>query len=238
MRIVTDTKLVQRNTTFARYATIVGIVLLVGALFVNLYALSRPQDVQLLVIVIVAFFIGYTLSNIGGVLNTRWGRRADRGLADALRGLDDRHTLYNYRFGASHVLVAPSGVYALHPKYQTGAIAFADGKWKNPGARGGFFGFFGPRDTLGNPASEAGGEVDALKAFLKKHLPDVAVEPRPVIVFMHPRAILEVDGAPVTALHVKQLKDFIRRQSKAETLPAATLSALETQLGFTPARDE
>lgn len=238
MRIVTDTKLVQRNTTFARYATIVGIVLLVGALFVNLYALTRPQDVQLLIIVIVAFVIGYTLSNIGGVLNTRWGRRADRGLSDALRGLDDRHTLYNYRFGASHVLVAPSGVYVLHPKYQSGPIAFGGGKWQNPGARGGFFGFFGPRDVLGNPASEAGGEVDALKAFLKKHLPEAGVEPRPLVVFMHPRAVLEVDEAPVTVLHVKQLKDFIRRQPKTETLPASALTALEAQLGFTSARDE
>lgn len=49
MRIVTDTQRVNRNTTLARYSTIAGIVLLVGALFINLYALSRPNDVQLLI---------------------------------------------------------------------------------------------------------------------------------------------------------------------------------------------
>lgn len=233
MRIVTDTKRVTRNLAIARYATIGGILLLVGALFINLYALSRPNDVQLLIYVIAGFFVGYTLSNVGGVLNLRWGRRADKGLADALRGLDDRHTLYNYRLGAAHALFAPSGVYVLNPKYQIGPIQYAAGKWKNPGARPGFGRLFGPRDTLGNPEAEAKLEADALRDFLKKHLPDVAVEPRPLIVFMHPRAVLSTEGAPTTTLHVKQLKDFIRRQPKAETVPAAALSALEEKLGFT-----
>lgn len=235
MRIVTDTKRVTRNLTLARYATIGGIVLLVGALLVNLYALSRPNDVQLLIYVIIGFFVGYTLSNVGGVLNMRWARRPDKGLADALRGLDDRHTLYNFRLGAAHALIAPSGVYVLHPKFQTGPIQFAAGKWTNPGARPGFGRLFGPRDTLGNPVAEAKLEVEALQAFLKKHLPDVTVEPRPLIVFMHPRAVLDADESPMPTLHVKQLKDFIRRQPKAETLPTVALTDLEAKLGFAAA---
>jgi hypothetical protein len=234
MRIVTHTTLVNRNTTLARYATLGGIVLLVGALFINLYALSRPQDTQLLVYVVIAFFVGYTLSNIGGVLNNRWGRRPDRGLADALRGLDDRHTLYNYRLGAAHVLVAPSGVYILCPKFQAGPIAYENGKWKNPGARGGLLNLFA-RDALGNPGAEAEYEVAALRSFLKKHAPDKAdVDAKAVVVFMNSRAVLSAEDAPVTALHVKQLKDHVRRQAKAHSLPADVLSAIETKLGLEP----
>jgi hypothetical protein len=237
MRIVTDTRRVTRNTTLARYATTGGIVLLVGALFINLYALSRPNDVQLLIYVVLAFFVGYTLSNLGGALNLRWGRRSDRGLAGALRGLDDRHTLYNYRLGASHVLVAPSGVYVLIPKHQSGPIQFDGKKWRAPAARSGFLGLFSPRDMLGNPAAEAAGEAEALKSFLKKHAPEAVVEPTPLVVFLHPRAELEVADAPVPTLHVKQLKDYIRRQPKAETLALATFPALEQKLGFAAAAE-
>lgn len=238
MRIVTDTKSIKRNTTIGRYASTGGIVLLVGALFINIYALSRPQEVELLTYVVATFFVGYALSNVGGLLNRRWGRRPDKGLALGLRGLDDRHTLYNYWLGASHVLVAPSGVYVLVPKFQTGPVQFADKKWKAPMARGGFLGLFTPRDVIGNPAAEAAAEVDALQAFLKKRAPAAAVTPRPLVVFMDPRAVLDTDTAPVTTLHVKQLKEFIRRQPKAESLPSSVLAEVETQLGATAAAEE
>lgn len=238
MRIVTDTKLVKRYTTIGRYATTAGVILLIGALFINLYALSQPQSVELLTYVIIAFFVGYTLSNVGNVLNLRWGRRADQGLALALRGLDDRHTFYNYRLGASHVLVAPSGVYVLQPKYQSGPIQYADNKWKAASSRSGFLNLFGPRDQLGNPAREAASEVEAFQTFAKKHLPGLSVTPKPLVVFLHARAVLETDDAPVTTLHVKQLKEFIRRQPKGETLPEAALTALEEKLGFPATRED
>jgi hypothetical protein len=170
------------------------------------------------------------------VLNNRWGRRPDKGLSDALRGLDDRHTLYNYRLGAAHVLVAPSGVYVFQPKYQFGPVTYEGGRWKNPGARGSLFNFFS-RDTIGNPVAESGAEVDALKRFLKKHLPEAEVEPRPVAVFMHPRAVVSADEAPVTALHVKQLKDYVRRQPKSATLPLGALTSLEDKLGFASVKE-
>ncbi len=235
MRIITDTKTISRNVAIGKYASIGGIVLLFGALLINIYALTRPDDTQLILLVFTAFIIGYLLSNIGGMFNFRWGRRPDRGLSDALRGLDERYTLYHYRLGAAHVLAGPSGVYTLTPKYQHGPITFEDGKWKNPGERRGFLNFFAPRDVLGNPTNEALAEAEALKNFLKKRAPEVSVEPKPLIVFMHSQAVVEAKNAPVTALHVKQLKDYIRRQPKGPTLSSATLAALEEKLGLTRA---
>lgn len=237
MRIITNNPVVKRNTTVGRYASTAGIVLLVGALFVNMYALTKPEETQLLIYVVAAFFVGYSLSNVGGLLNRRWGRRPDKGLALGLRGLDDRHSLYNFWLGAAHVLVAPSGVYVLVPKYQSGPIQFADGKWKAPLARGGFLGLFSPREVIGNPPVEAAAEVDALQSFLKKRLPEAEVKARPVVVFMDSRAVLETSDAPVTTLHIKQLKEFIRRQQKGDSLPAAQLTSLEEQLGLTAAAE-
>jgi len=231
MRLVTHTKLVQRNLTIGRYAFIAGMVLLVAALGVNIYAISRPQETQLVLYALGSFLVGFTCTNIGTVINNRWARRADQGLGEALKGLDDRHTLYNYRLGAAHVLVGPGGVTVLVPKYQTGAIAYTNGKWLNPGAPRGFFSF-GARDPLGDPAAEAAAEVNGLTAFLKKRAPDIAVAPQALIVFMNPRAEISAKDSPVPALHVKQLKDHIRRLPKGPTIPASALTNLETRLGI------
>jgi hypothetical protein len=235
MRIITDTKTITRNVAIGKYASIGGIVLLFGALLINIYALTRPNDTQLILFVFAAFILGYLLSNVGGLFNFRWGRRPDRGLSDALRGLDEKYSLYHYRLGAAHVLAGPSGVYTLTPKYQYGPITFEDGKWKNPGERRGFLNFFAPRDVLGNPGNEALAEVEALKNFLKKKAPETSIEPRPLVVFMHSQAVVEAKNAPVTAIHVKQLKDYIRRQPKGPTLSSATLAALEEKLGLVKA---
>lgn len=233
MRIITNSKLAERNINIGKWASYAGIALLVGALFANLYALfGRPNDFQLVVVVFALFIVGYLLSNVGMFMNNRWARRADKGLADALRGTE-KYTLYNYRFGASHVLVGPSGVYVLHPKYQSGPIEYTNGKWLHPGAPPRrLFNFFAPREVLGSPDIEAESEVEALNKFLKKNAPEAAVEPKPVVVFMHPRAVLSAKDAPVTTLHVKQLKDYVRRQVKGPTLPESTLSELEEKLGI------
>jgi len=235
MRIITNTKLAERNVNLGKWASYGGIALLVAALFANLYALfGRPNDTQLIIVVFALFIVGYLLSNVGMFVNNRWARRADKGLADALRGME-KYTLYNYRLGASHVLAGPSGVYVLHPKYQAGPIEYVDGKWTHPGAPPRrLFNFFAPREVLGNPAAEAESEVESLKKFLKKHAPEAQLEPKPLIVFMHTRAMVSAKDSPVTALHVKQLKDYIRRQPKAASSVTPVLNDLETKLGLAP----
>ncbi len=226
MRIVSNEKLIRRNTAIGKYSLWIGTALLVGALVINLLAFTRPQDVSLITYVIAAFFVGFTLTNIGTLFNNRWGRRPDRGLSDALKGLDDRYTLYNYRLGAPHVLAGPSGVIVLHPKYQIGPVIYDGKRWQNPGARRMLFGLFNP-DPLGNPVAETAGEVDAFNRFIKKHAPDLALAPQALIVFLNPRAELEAKDSAILALHVKQLKDYVRKLPKDQAITSANLTQLE-----------
>jgi hypothetical protein len=225
MRIVSNERLVKRNSSLGKYATLAGMALLIGALVINIFALTRPEDPRLLTTVIAAFFVGFTLTNIGTLFNNRWGRRPDKGLADALKGLDDRFTLYSYRLGASHVLVGPPGAIILHPKYQAGQITYNGKKWLNPGARRGIFGLFNP-DPLGNPVIEAAGEVEAFNRFIKKNAPELSVSPGALIVFLHPRAELSSKDSPIAALHTKQLKDFIRKLPRDAGFSPQAVSAL------------
>ena len=226
MRIITDEKLVKRNTQIGKYSLLAGTVLLVGALIINLLALSRPAEYTLITYVIVAFFVGFTLTNIGTIFNNRWGRRPDRGLAESLKGLDDRYTLYNYRLGAAHVLAGPPGVIVLRPKFQIGPIFFDGKKWQNPGAKRVMLGLFNP-DSIGNPVLEAAGEVDSLNRFLKKRAPDLQIAPQAAIVFLSPTAEVQAKESAIPALHYKQLKDYVRKLPKDPAVNAAALTGLD-----------
>jgi hypothetical protein len=123
-------------------------------------------------------------------------------------------------------------VHVLLPKYQSGVITYQNGKWANPGQpRGLFFGFF-RMDQLGNPSLEAAAEVNALTAFLRKRAPEVEIAPQALIVFMHPHAEVSAKDSPVPALHVKQLKEYLRRHPKGATLPSLAQAGLEAALGL------
>jgi hypothetical protein len=226
MRIVTNETLVKRNVQIGKYSLIAGTVLLVGALAINLLAFTRPAETTLITYVIAAFFVGFTLTNVGTLYNNRWGRRPDRGLADSLKGLDDRFTLYNYRLGASHVLAGPAGVLVLLPKYQIGPVIYNGKRWLNPGARRMLFGLFNS-DPLGNPVGEAAGELEAFNRFLKKRAPDLGVVPQAVIVFLNARAELDAKDSAIPALHFKQLKDYLRKLPKDAALSPASLTRLD-----------
>ena len=226
MRIVSNEKLIRRNVAIGKYSLWAGTALLVGALVINLLAFTRPNDTTFITYVIAAFFVGFTLTNIGTLYNNRWGRRPDRGLSEALKGLDDKYTLYNYRLGAPHVLVGPSGVVILHPKFQIGPVIYDGKRWQNPGARRMMFGLFNP-DPLGNPVAETAGEVEAFNRFIKKRTPDLKVAPQALIVFLSARAEVEAKDSAVIALHVKQLKDYVRKLPKDLALSAANLTQLE-----------
>ncbi len=226
MRIVTNEKLIRRNVAIGKYSLWAGTALLVGALVINLLAFTRPNDTSFITYVIAAFFVGFTLTNIGTLYNNRWGRRPDRGLSEALKGLDDKFTLYNYRLGAPHVLAGPSGIIILHPKFQIGPVIYDGKRWQNPGARRMMFGLFNP-DPLGNPVAETAGELEAFNRFIQKRTPDLKVVPQALIVFLSARAEVEAKDSAILALHVKQLKDYVRKLPKDLALTAGNLTQLD-----------
>jgi hypothetical protein len=223
MRIITDQKLVKRNTAIGKYSLIGGTALLIGALVINLLSFQRPE---LIYYVLVAFFVGFTMTTLGTIFNNRWGRKADEKIAESLKGLDDRYTLYNYRLGASHVLAGPMGIVVLHAKYQVGPVLYDGKKWHNPGARKTMFGLFNP-DPLGNPILEAAGEVEALNKHLAKRSAEVNVPPQAAVVFLSTHAEVTAKAAPLPVLHYKQIKDYVRKLPKDPSANAEQLTRLD-----------
>ncbi len=223
MRIVTNQKLVKRNSTIGKYGTLGGTGLLIVALVLNFLAFNQPTYIYG---VLVLFFVGFTLTTLGTIFRNRWGRQSDEKIAEALKGLDDRYALYNYRLGASHVLTGPMGVLVLHPKFQFGPVMYDGKKWHNPGARKLAFGLFDP-DPMGNPIIEAAGEVEALNKHLAKRAGGVDVAPQAAVVFLSSHAELNAKGAPLPVLHYKQIKDYVRKLPKDSHATTETLTKLD-----------
>ena len=244
MRLITNENLIKRNSFIGRTASLAGLVILLGGLVISIIAppggktnisiaplaalVSRPEFQYL---PLVTLLVGFLLSQVGILFSNRWVRppRPDEALDAALKGLDDRHVLYHYRLHASHVLVAPSGVYVLLPKRQGGEITFANGRWRQTGHNR-FLAFFG-QEGLGNPAAELEAEVRLLEKFLEKKLPDSAIPVKGMIVFTDIGATVHADAAPVPTLHTKKVKEYIRRQPKAPTLTPNLLTQLDEEIG-------
>lgn len=252
MRSVTNEKIAERNAKIGKYASTAGLIILVGVVIVNFYLMGQTEiDPVQLSLLLAGTLIGFAVNSVGSAYTQQWGRRSHLGLSQALKGLDNRYTLYNYRLGANHVLLGPHGTTILLPKYQPGSVTYTErpgkargnkpasprGEWRAPATRK--LGGFVNADPIGDPIADVALEVAQLNKFLNKRAPAVALAPQAVIVFMHPRAEISAKAAPLPAMHIKQLKDYIRRLPRDGTFaPEKTAAQLEDQLGLTAAAIE
>jgi hypothetical protein len=75
------------------------------------------------------------------------------------------------------------------------------------------------QEGLGRPELEASSAVEAIDKYLKKNIQDVEIkEPNVALVFVNDKADLEVEGAPVLTLPLKELKNTIRKTAKEKPL--------------------
>src|SRR5574337_631385 len=149
MRLTTNTKLIERQSRIARYATFGGL----GVLLISL--ISSFVSIENILFSYISLFVGLMLAYTGSTLANKWIRepRADNALTKALKGFDNKHHLYNYLLPASHVLTTPNNLVVFRVKPHDGSIRFEDGKWKRPRKFSRIFGGMG-QEQLGDPVAE------------------------------------------------------------------------------------
>lgn len=226
MRIVADEKKIDRNVKIGQYTMTGGLVLLLGALVLNVLLLNQPPNFWTLGGLFAALMVGIVLTSVSNYFNYRWGPRFDKRLTDALKTLDDTYTFYHYELGAAHVLSGPTGLYVILPKNQEGPVQYdaAKKRWFHVGARRGLFG--SNPNPLGEPDTDVVQEAKQLEKHLAKRAPDLKdLTMIPLVVFTNTQAVLEVEGAPVTVLHIKQFKDWLRKRPKDATNSGGRLNA-------------
>ncbi len=225
MNIVRDERVIKRNSRIAQFAMIGGLVVLGGGMFISF---RYPDQFNLSVL---ALLLGFMLSQVGIFYSNRWGRRPrpDELLDQGLKGLDSKNILYHYTSPASHLLVGPSGIWVLVPFYQRGTITYAKGRWKQKG--GNLYLKIFAQEGIGRPDLEVTSEVESVRKFLSKHLPDESLPPiQAALVFTHPNAQIDIpedENPPAETVTLGKLKDLIRKTSKGKSLPQEKIKLIQ-----------
>jgi len=209
MRVILNEKLVKRQAAIGKWASLIGMGTLLAGLVVSW---RWPHQI---IISFGCLIFGFMLASIGSYNMNRWVKqpRADQVLTRVLKGFDNKHTLYHYTLPATHVLLAPSGLFVFTVKDHDGEIRCEGERWHQKFHWGQLLLFFG-REGLGNPTREVREEMERLRRFLDSKLPEVDVPIEGIIVFTNPRARLELIDPAVPVMSSNKLKNHLRQMKK------------------------
>lgn len=212
MKIVINEKTLKRNAAIGRYTTLAAMLILIGGVYVSI---AMPEQFALSV---GALLLGFILSQVGIYFGSRFSRRprVDESITAALKGLSREFTLYHFATPVSHLLVGPAGIWSIIPYTQRGRITYAKNRWRQQtqGFGQAYMKIFG-QEGIGRPELDVEADLATLKKFLAKQLGEDNLPPlNAVLVFIDPRAEIEVEDAPVPTLPAKQLKEFFRKRAK------------------------
>lgn len=215
MEIITNDRLINRNARIGQIASIAGLIVLGGGLFISF------TRAELFTISLVALLVGFGLSQIGIYFGNRWGRRPrpDEVLNTALKGLDGRYSIYHYTTPTSHLLVGPAGIWVLMPRHQAGKITYDENKnrWRQKG--GNFYLKIFAQESLGRPDLEIGSEIHAISSYLEDHLEEEKIpDIQAALIMTNEKSEIDAENAPSPTLDVRKLKDFIRKTAKGKPI--------------------
>lgn len=231
MKIIKNEKLIKRNGMIGQWTTIAALVVLGGGMFLSF---RNPTDPRMFTYSLAALAGGFLLTQIGIHMGNRWGRspRPDESLDASLKGLPADYSIYHYMTPASHVLLGPSGIWVLLPYSQRGVITYSKKRWRV--SQGGFLqaymSLFGAAG-IGRPDLEAEGDIYSVRRHLLKSMSEEEIPPiQAALIFTNDAADIQTEDAPMPALKLKQVKDFMRQKAKEKLINSTQLAAVKAAL--------
>jgi len=229
MKVITDEKLIKRNHRIGSWSSYGALIVLGIGMYVSL------TRTDLFTWSLASLVVGFILVQVGMFFNNRWGRspRPDEVLDSGLKGLPNEDVIYHYVTPVSHLYVGGAGIWVLLPFQQRGRVTYQKNRWKMSG--GGFMqsylSIFG-QEGLGRPDLEIDYEVDSIKKYLSKKLEvESEIPVNGALIFTNDAIEIEPNDAPVPALKLKQLKDFMRQKTREKSLPASMVEQVKGLLG-------
>ena len=228
MKIIKNETLIKRNARIGSWTSLVALVVLGLGMYISV------KRTDLFLYSLLALILGFTLTQIGMYMGNKFGRspRPDEKLDAGLKGLQNEFVMYHYTTPASHLLVGPAGVWVIKPYHQRGQATYSKNRWRMSG--GGFLQsymrVFG-QESLGRPDVEIDNEIRSLRKHLAQQMDESEIpEINPLMVFTDDNVEIDAEDAPLPAVKLKQLKDFIRQRAKEKKVPAEMLSKLKSVL--------
>lgn len=211
MREITNETLIKRNRTIGQVTTVGSL----GVLAIGLYLSFQTSQPQLINYSFLALLVGFLLSQVGIYFGNRWGRhpRPDELLSAGLKGLDDKYSIYHYSAPVSHLLIGPAGIWVLLPFGQGGKVIYEKERWKQRG--GNWYLKLFAQENLGRPDMDANAGINEITRYLTKKMPDFELPAiRALLVFTNDKVTLEAADAPISAIKLEKMKDFLRQKAK------------------------
>lgn len=215
MKIISNNKLINRNKKIGQILTFTAVAILIGGL-----VLSLQGKVEYITYSYMALIIGFLVSQFGIYFSNKFGRspRPDELVSAALKGLDDRYSLYHYMTAVSHLLVGPSGVWVILPYQQRGTITYDKGKYRQQG--GSLYLKIFAQEGLGRPDKEAQYAKEDIQKFFDRQMDSESVpEVNPLLIFTNPKSTVKAQNAPFATVDSEKVKDFLRKKAKDNAFP-------------------
>lgn len=159
----------------------------------------------------------------------RAGAAGEAVLPQLLRELPDSYTLLNgvpmpgSHADIDHVLVGPSGVWALEAKHHVGMVQCVGDAWgymrRGPGG-------VPQPGHIGNPSQQARRSADALTRYLRNRGEAEMVQP--IVVFTHPQVELTLEQPTLTVLRAAEVRAFVVGQP--QQMSSAECARIVTKL--------
>ena len=203
MKTYIDRKKIGRRAELSNLTSIGGLILLLAAVVAPLFL---PKVANLAFILMV---LGLGTAMVGIYFANRWVRkpRPEEMLDKALKGLADSYHLFHYPpFPSDHLLLTPNGIVILETVGLGGAFTYQAGRWKEAMTIGRALRFI-VEEHLGDPIQSACRTEQFLRGQLERVIgPEVELPFKPMVVFIHPAAELEVEKASIPVLRADKLK--------------------------------
>lgn len=228
MKIVKNEKLIKRNSKIGQYTSMGALVVLGVGMYISF---TKPE---LFVWAVGALLLGFTLTQVGMYFGNRWGRspRPDERLDAGLKGLPGDFVIYHWSTPVAHLMVGPAGIWVLLPFHQRGHVTYRKNRWRMAG--GGFLQnymrLFG-QEGIGRPGLEAEAEISSVrKVFAKEMIEEEIPEIKAALVFTTDGVEIEAENAPMPALPLKKLKEFMRNKAKEKPITPQKLEKIKAVL--------
>ena len=223
MIVLRDETRIARLKKIGQYASLIGFVVLIGALILGFVDPERYLFLQVL-----ALPAGWLLTQVGLYMAHRYLRdpRPDEVLDDTLRKVGRDGRLYHYMLPAQHVLLTRAGVVVFVTKYQVGDISVEDDDWEQKGVS--LFRKLFSQESLGNPTKEAERSVSAIANYIHKHAPEIEEVPVGAIIVFTTKdsGELDLDDSRIPAMHYTKLRGYFKQEVQGPSIPNEKYEAL------------
>ena len=201
MKTYLDRKKIGTRAELSNLASIGGLVLLLVSVLLPLF-LPKAANFSFVLMV-----VGLGTAMVGIFYANRWVRkpRPEERLDKALKGLADSYHLYHYPpFPPDHLLLTPNGVVILETIGLAGSFSYKDGKWREAMTIGRALRSI-VEEHVGDPVRSALRTEQTLRERLARVV-EGTVPIKPLVVFVHPAAELDLEQTPIPVLPAEKLK--------------------------------